>query len=337
MAWKTRPIWTVFLMALFVLGDARSHQDGHYHRRSRELSGYQLRDDYNADNFFENFDFFTEPDQLMVSSGMGYGGEDKNSIVLMQYRYVNESATREAQLISNSNGKIYIGADYQNVAPTGRASVRVSSKKSYERVMVIADIEHMPHGCGTWPALWTLGPNWPNGSELVLIQGVNEQAINKPAFHVGVDCRITGAGQTGNLTTSNCNVYGPNQPTFVGCGADDPQECSYGRGFNEAGGGVYAMDWTSNAVRVWFFSRSRIPSDISLRDPKPETWGDPVLNVQGGCNLDSVLRDQKLLFGTTFCGDWAGSVWSSSSCAASTNQTCPDYVANNPSVFEEAY
>lgn len=25
----------------------------------RELGGYQLKDDYNADNFFESFDFFT--------------------------------------------------------------------------------------------------------------------------------------------------------------------------------------------------------------------------------------------------------------------------------------
>lgn len=74
--------------------------------------------------------------------------------MLMEYRYVSESAARKAQLISNSNGKIYMGVDYQNVAPTGRASVRVSSKKSYERVLVIADIEHMPGGiCATWPAL----------------------------------------------------------------------------------------------------------------------------------------------------------------------------------------
>lgn len=142
---------------------------------------------------------------------------------------------------------------------------------------------------------WTVGPNWPNGGEIDIIEGVNEQSRNKPAFHVGVDCRITGAGQTGKLTTSNCYVYDPNQPTNAGCGAEDLQESSYGRKFNEAGGGVYAMDWTSNAVRVWFFSRSKIPSDVSLQDPKPETWGDPVFKVQGGCNLNSVFRNQKLV------------------------------------------
>lgn len=50
-----------------------------------------------------------------------------------------------------------MGVDFQNVAPNGRASVRVSSKKSYDRVLVLADVEHMPGGiCGTWPALYVL-------------------------------------------------------------------------------------------------------------------------------------------------------------------------------------
>lgn len=27
----------------------------------------------------------------------------------------------------------------------------------------IADIAHMPGGaCGSWPAFWMFGPNWPN-------------------------------------------------------------------------------------------------------------------------------------------------------------------------------
>ncbi|KAI9781207.1 MAG: hypothetical protein M1816_002467 [Peltula sp. TS41687] len=275
MALKIRPIVSVFLTALFVLGDARSH----HHRRSRELGGYQIRDDYNADNFFQRFDFFTvwsprawmkewklnvsrNPTQLMVSSSMWLSNEKRNVYTVAEYRYVNESAARYPQLISNSNGKICIRVDYQNVAPAGRASVRVLSKKSYERVLVVADIEH--------PCDWTLGPNWPNDGELDIIEGVNEQARNKLAFHTGVDCRITGADQTGNLSTSNCNVYDPNQPTNAGCGAEDPQACSYGREFNEAGGGVYTMHWTSNAVRIWFFSRSKIPPDVSLQDPKPE-------------------------------------------------------------------
>ncbi len=52
---------------------------------------------------------------------------------------------------------VYMGADHQNVALNGRPSVRVSSKKSYNKVLIVADINHMPGGiCGTWPALYVM-------------------------------------------------------------------------------------------------------------------------------------------------------------------------------------
>ena len=37
-----------------------------------------------------------------------------------------------------------------------------------------------------------------------------------------------------------------------------------------------------------------------------------------------------------FCGSWAGAVWGSSYCG-SVNPSCQDYVARNPSVYNDAY
>jgi hypothetical protein len=46
--------------------------------------------------------------------------------------------------------------------PRGRKSVRLLSKKGYSHgTVMIADVEHMPVGCGTWPALWMVGDGWP--------------------------------------------------------------------------------------------------------------------------------------------------------------------------------
>lgn len=65
--------------------------------------------------------------------------------------------------------------DWSIVSPSarGRDSMRISSPTAYDNVIIVLDVEHMPTGCGTWPAFWTLsdaGP-WPNGGEIDIIEG----------------------------------------------------------------------------------------------------------------------------------------------------------------------
>lgn len=45
-----------------------------------------------------------------------------------------------------------------------------------------------------------------------------------------------------------------------------------------------------------------------------------------------MYADNAQIFDITFCGDWAGSVWGSSSCA-SVNPSCNAYVASQPQSF----
>lgn len=52
--------------------------------------------------------------------------------------------------------------------------------------------------------------------------------------------------------------------------------------------------------------------------------------------MSKSFTDQQIVFDTTFCGDWAGNTWSSSSCSAKAD-TCDAYVQNNPQAFEDAY
>lgn len=42
------------------------------------------------------------------------------------------------------------------------------------------------------------------------------------------------------------------------------------------------------------------------------------------------------IFDITFCGDWAGGVWGSTSCA-SINPSCNAYVAQQPQSFGDSY
>jgi hypothetical protein len=65
---------------------------------------------------------------------------------------------------------------------------------------VLMDAWHMPTGCGTWPAWWQNGPNWPYGGEIDILEGVNAFSQNQVSIHTGSGCRIP--GNTNDLQVS---------------------------------------------------------------------------------------------------------------------------------------
>jgi hypothetical protein len=196
----------------------------------------------------------------------------------------------------------------------------------------------MPSGCGTWPAFWLLGPDWPNSGEVDIIEGVNSQSSNSFAMHTNAGCSITDSGTfSGSIETSNCDINAPGQGVNVGCAIKTSDTRSFGPGFNAAGGGVYATEWTSDAISIWFFPRGNIPSDVDGPNPDPSTWGRPAAQFGGACELDTHVKDQQLVFTNTFCGDWAGQVWANDATCAPRGSSCDAYVRDNPAAFAEAY
>jgi hypothetical protein len=70
---------------------------------------------------------------------------------------------KSAGILLQNADNIVLGVDHTNVTPNGRASVRFQSNKLYSSGLIIADLAHMPgSACGSWPAFWTLGSDWPN-------------------------------------------------------------------------------------------------------------------------------------------------------------------------------
>ena len=196
----------------------------------------------------------------------------------------------------------------------------------------------MPYGCGTWPAFWSLGPNWPSHGEIDVIEGVNSNTNNLMSLHTSDNCTMAGANETGILETNNCYI---NANDNSGCGVQSASTTSYGSGFNNAGGGVYAMEWTSNWIRIWFFKRNAVPGSITAGLPDPSTFGTPSANFQGSCNIDSHFGEHTIVLDVTFCGEYAGNTYGSTSCPMTSGQSgyqsCTSYVAQNPSAFTEAY
>jgi hypothetical protein len=71
---------------------------------------------------------------------------------------------------------------------------------------------------------------------------VHDGSANTMALHTSAGCTITGAGGTGSLVTSNCDVNAVGQAANQGCVINDLRATSYGAGFNDIGGGVYATE-----------------------------------------------------------------------------------------------
>ncbi|RGP81592.1 endo-1,3,4-beta-glucanase [Fusarium longipes] len=289
-------------------------------------SGYSITHTYDSSNFFEAFEFFNEKDPT-------------NGFV----EYVDADTANSEGLAGFVDGQVYMGVDYKTQNPSkGRKSVRVTSHDTFTHGLFIADIAHMPGSIpGVWPAFWAFAStdnNWPLGGEIDIIEGVNTQTENKITLHTGPGCTITneGSDQSTTLVNDNCNAGGASE----GCGQCTADNQNYGDGFNDIGGGVYATEWTSDYIAVWFFQRGRIPQDIQSGNPDPASWGTPTVKFNGGqgCNIDKHFKNHNLVFDTTFCGDWAGApdVWNKNPETASLGE-CNDYVASNPTAFKNAY
>ncbi|KAK1045749.1 hypothetical protein LTR74_018085 [Friedmanniomyces endolithicus] len=282
---------------------------------------YTLIDDYTPENFFSMFTFFT-------------GHDPTNGFV----DYVDQPTANRTGLIESTWSSVYIGVDHTNMTPNGRPSVRITSNKSYNYGLIVLDLEHMPYGCGTWPAFWTVGPNWPNNGEIDIIEGVHDQTTNLMTLHTSDNCSITNDNMfTGSISTTNCFVNAPDQSNNAGSSIHTTNTQTYGAAFDAITGGVYATEWTSDAISIWFFPRNTIPDDIRNGHPNPQSWGEPVSQFQGACDLDTHIKDQQIVFDNTFCGDWAGNVWTSDATCGPQAATCNDFVANNPDAFTDAY
>jgi hypothetical protein len=195
----------------------------------------------------------------------------------------------------------------------------------------------MPQGCGTWPAIWeTDEANWPNRGEIDIVEGVNDRSPNQVALHTTSGCQMPSSRtQTGTAGQNNCD-YTVNSNT--GCGVRMTGEGNtYGPGFNNNGGGYYAIERTSSFIKVWFWPRnSNVPSDVSAGGSSVNTnnWGTPSAYFPNNqCNIPNYFGSHNIIINLTFCGDWAGSTYNNDGCSGS----CTDYVNNNPGAFSNAY
>lgn len=317
---------------------------------------YTLTDDLSSKNFFSAFNAYTGPDPTQ-----GF----------VQYQDLATAANQHLVGYLQDNKSVYMGVDYAGKDPEGRASIRLESNKTWNQGLLIADIAHMPAStCGGWSAYWLLGKEtWPLGGEIDILEGVNNYESNAVTLHTSKDCRVDNTtalnpnlGQadaaatsfSGLMSTDDCDIAAADQDKNVGCSIHAPTSLSaaqmsssdmktlpsYGTDFNDANGGIYALEWTSTYISVYLFPHASplYNTVANSTSPDPTQWGTPMAHFSGaGCDFEQRFKDMRIIFDTTFCGDWAGAEWSKS-CAKKTGvSTCEAYVQNNPGAFAESF
>lgn len=118
-------------------------------------TSYTVSKTYDSSNFFTAFDFFS--------------GEDPTHGTVA---YQTKDAADALGLTKIVNGQVYIGVDNSTTRGSKSSggskmpSVRLSSVETYTKMLLVADVAHMPFACGAWPAFWTFANPWPGKGEI---------------------------------------------------------------------------------------------------------------------------------------------------------------------------
>jgi len=246
----------------------------------KPLGPYQLLELQEGESFFDFYDFYDGADSL---GSAGYN------------TYVSKQRAQELGLIQVTQDSKTDGSSvvYIQSAPTSegpRESVRLEGKRRFERGLFLVDLDHMPAGCGVWPAFWlTDEDHWPDHGEMDIVEGVNYQSSAKTALHTSESCNMyahvpnwartgvwdnatglpdTYTGIPANdikVPADNCWVLAPHQWLNQGCVTVDTRNNTIGKPLNEQGGGVYALEWdpANGYIKSWVFTpKSTLPSNL---------------------------------------------------------------------------
>jgi len=277
---------------------------------SADGKAFKLVDFYQGNSFLSEWDFFTGTDPT------------RGSIAYQS----KQAATAKGLAFVQPDGTTVLAVDDKTYLPPGtpRDSVRISTKRTYNGGLFVADIFAMPHGCSVWPAYWSVGPNWPHGGEVDILEGTQDQPTNQYTLHTSEGCTLS----TDNIRVVS-NVLGkqcasrPNNN--AGCGFLDTDSRTYGHGFNLIAGGVYAHLWDNSGIKIWHFPRSSIPSDIVARNPNPTSWGRPAAFFSSSsCDMGKHFFDHSLVLDIALCGDFASATFNKLGCVGE----CADMVGN---------
>lgn len=108
-----------------------------------------------------------------------------------------------------------------------------------------------------------LGPARPDDGEIDILEGVHDNTHNQVTLHTATGCRVSSSNSTflrmsGTVIDGNTDCAVPTTASR-GCGIRADSPLTYGVGFNENGGGVYASTY---AMITWQLLERKLMTDL---------------------------------------------------------------------------
>eukprot|EP00873_Tetraselmis_striata_P003400 jgi/Tetstr1/423664/TSEL_014299.t2 len=295
---------------------------------------YTLAKEYAGPGFLDGWDFFSADDPTEGT---------------VNYVTREEAAERNLTYYDAAAGLWYLKSAAGEAAQPGgrgRDSVRLHSRDTFMYGVFVAEVVHIPAGCGTWPAWWLTNDPWPSHGEIDIIEQIHGVGQNNFVGHTEGGCDVP-APEDSFLGTWKPSYPWLTRPStdcthannVQGCAADLPPG-TFGSPFNAGGGGAYALVWDDAGARMYFWSAAcgGLPPDVAAGRPEPASWGLPMARFDFSAADCPPARffDLYMVINLTFCGTWAGS-FSWLQCAFAHGPSCDAYVRSDPREFGEAY
>ncbi|KAI0764128.1 concanavalin A-like lectin/glucanase domain-containing protein [Irpex lacteus] len=279
-------------------------------------ANFSLVKDYSGKTFFDEWIFDEFP----------YDETTGGSVF-----YVNKSASSSLAYVNDAN-KVIIKVDNTSFVPyyDKRNSVRIASQASFSiGSVLVVDAVHLPFGCSVWPSIWTKGNPWPDNGEIDIIEGINHNPYNQMSLHTFPGCSAaTNTTALNQPAITNCNNTGNTGCTVL---CTEKRQNTFGKGFADNGGGVWATQFDVSGIFIWFWDRHSIPSSIETATTSLDisSWGSPSAAFpSSSCDITKHFGAQQIVIDITLCGTWAGvpSIYASQ-CGG--NATDPNTCNNN--------
>ena len=143
------------------------------------IDAYVRKETYMGEDFFTKWRFFEGSDPTRGD-----------------VHYLGQEEAIQAGLVNATADRVFMGADRERTADSnGRKSVRVESRTAFNSGLFTITVDHIPTGCGTWPAFWMFGQDerhrWPMWGEYDIIEGVHRSERVITTLHTTDGCDQT--------------------------------------------------------------------------------------------------------------------------------------------------